>query len=112
MGKNGLNLSVPFFRIYWMGQVIEHIDRVRYQDSVTNRHQRTRPNPSALSDVAPGSDLDLSSMSKSRKLTPDYAVGTDSDAIAVARMLRIRAVRNSRTPGPRRQVARPSNRCR
>ena len=84
MGKNSLDLPVSFFRIDRMSQIIEHIHRVRYQNPVANRHRRTRPYPRPFSDVAPGSDLDLSPMSKSSKLTPDYAVGTNSDAITIA----------------------------
>ena len=84
LSKNGPNLFVSFLGAYRMSQVIEHIDRVRYQDPVANRYRRPRPYSRAFTDVAPGSDLDFSAMSKSRKLTPDYAVGTNPDAIAIA----------------------------
>ena len=83
-GENGLNLFVPLLGIYRMSQVVEHVDRVRYQDPVTDYHGRPRPYPRTLSDVAPGSDLNLSAVSKRRKLTPYDAVGTDCNAIAFA----------------------------
>jgi hypothetical protein len=82
-GKYRPNLDVARLGIDRMSQIVKDVDVVCDQDPISYLHQRARPDPRTLSEIAPRPDFDLSTMSKRQKLAADDTIGTNCNAIAL-----------------------------
>jgi len=82
--KDLLDLFVSSRRSQRMSQVIENIRGVRDKDAITDDNGRGRPEPGALSHVAPGADLNFAAVPKRHKLAEYVGMPADPDFVSLA----------------------------